>query len=130
MFARLYRIASLAALALVAACSNAPAETPPLYDSAVVGGFELQDAQGQTVSSEDFAGRYQMVYFGYAYCPDICPFDMAKMVRGLEAFEEPFEGLALEVVEIVEVAEDRRHGHTRAHSHLVDRRRDLAFLEQ
>ncbi|VVT06926.1 conserved exported hypothetical protein [Erythrobacter sp. EC-HK427] len=88
MFARLYRIASLAALAFVAACSNAPAEIPPLYDSAVVGGFELQDAQGQTVSSEDFAGRYQMVYFGYAYCPDICPFDMAKMVRGLESFEE------------------------------------------
>lgn len=88
MFARFYRIASLAALALVAGCVEAPVETPPLYDSAVVGGFELQDSEGNTVSSSDFAGRYQMVYFGYAYCPDICPFDMAKMVRGLEAFEE------------------------------------------
>lgn len=91
MFARIHRIASVAAscaaLGLVTACSLEPAETPPLYDSAVVGGFELQNAQGETVTDEDFAGRYQAVYFGYAYCPDICPFDMAKMVRGIEAFE-------------------------------------------
>ncbi|HRE36692.1 MAG TPA: SCO family protein, partial [Sphingopyxis terrae] len=36
----------------------------------------------------DFAGRYRIVYFGYSYCPDICPVDVQKLMRGLTAFEK------------------------------------------
>lgn len=96
MFARFFRIASLAGIAVLAACSQEqePSERPPLYDSAVVGGFTLQDAAGNTVTDDDFAGEYQLVYFGYAYCPDACPFDMAFIVRGIEAFEAANPDLA------------------------------------
>jgi protein SCO1/2 len=40
------------------------------------------------VRDSDFAGRYRIVYFGYSYCPDICPVDVQKLMRGLAAFEK------------------------------------------
>ena len=40
----------------------------------VVGGpFSLVDGDGHTVSDRDFRGKYMLVYFGYTYCPDVCP---------------------------------------------------------
>jgi protein SCO1/2 len=72
------RIAALSALALVAAC-NPP---PPLEGAAIGGPFELVDTNGQTVYASDFNGRYRMVYFGYTWCPDVCPFDLNRMMLG------------------------------------------------
>lgn len=46
--------------------------------------FTLKDATGSTRSSAEFAGKYMMIYFGYTYCPDICPTDLAKLTRSLE----------------------------------------------
>lgn len=94
-------IASLAAALLLGACggtaTQAPAVDPPLYGSSVVGGFDLVDPSGAQVSDADFAGRYQMVYFGYAYCPDVCPFDVARMMQGHAAFAEANPELAADV---------------------------------
>lgn len=77
----------LAALSLaLAACSGggaAPAQDPPLAGADIGGPFELVDQHGNTVRWEDFAGRYRMVYFGFTYCPDICPTDVGRMVHGL-----------------------------------------------
>ena len=40
----------------------------------VVGGpFTLTDGSGRTVTDGDFRGKYLLVYFGYTYCPDVCP---------------------------------------------------------
>ena len=38
-----------------------------------------------------------MIYFGYAYCPDICPFDMTRMMRGFDLFAEANPDLAEDV---------------------------------
>ncbi|WP_227819605.1 SCO family protein [Aurantiacibacter atlanticus] len=67
---------------------------PPLYDSAVVGGFDLVDTQGKQVLDSDFAGKYQMIYFGYAYCPDVCPFDVQRMMQGYNLFTAEHPDLA------------------------------------
>lgn len=92
------RITPLALCALLMGCgalaTPASEEVPALYDSAVVGGFDLIDAEGNAVSDEDFLGRYQIVYFGYAYCPDVCPFDMQRLVQGLNTFAEAKPDLA------------------------------------
>ncbi|RJY09884.1 SCO family protein [Aurantiacibacter aquimixticola] len=90
---------ALAPLALIA-CESEPAQDaapPPLYGSAVVGGFDLVGSNGEPVSDKDFAGRYQMVYFGYAYCPDVCPFDVQRMVQGYNQFAEANPQLADDV---------------------------------
>src|SRR6201999_4129004 len=37
------------------------------------GPFTLTDGAGHTVTDRDFRGRYLLVYFGYTFCPDVCP---------------------------------------------------------
>ena len=37
------------------------------------GPFTLQDGNGKTVTDKDFRGKYMLVYFGYTFCPDVCP---------------------------------------------------------
>jgi protein SCO1/2 len=37
------------------------------------GPFVLQDGRGKTVSDRDYRGKYMLVYFGYTFCPDVCP---------------------------------------------------------
>ncbi len=88
---------SLLLVTLVGCGQPAPEETPALYGSAVVGGFDLIDSNGDQVTDENFLGQYQMVYFGYAYCPDVCPFDVQRMVQGYNQFAEANPDLADDV---------------------------------
>lgn len=43
------------------------------------GPFTLIDQDGRKRSSADFRGRYMLIYFGYSYCPDVCPTTLALM---------------------------------------------------
>jgi protein SCO1 len=47
------------------------------------GDFTLQSAGGP-VSLKDFRGKVVLVYFGYTYCPDICPTSLAVTAEGLK----------------------------------------------
>jgi protein SCO1/2 len=47
---------------------------------ALIGGpFALTDQHGARVTEQDFAGRFMLVYFGYTFCPDICPATLAQL---------------------------------------------------
>lgn len=48
------------------------------------GPFSLIDADGHTVSDQDFRDRFMLVYFGYTHCPDVCPLDLAVMTEALD----------------------------------------------
>lgn len=61
---------------------------PPLEGAKIGGAFTLTDQDGKTVRDTDFAGKYRLIYFGYSFCPDICPVDVQKLMRGLAAFEK------------------------------------------
>lgn len=65
----------------------APAR-PPLEGARIGGAFTLTDQNGRTVRDTDFAGQYRLIYFGYSFCPDICPVDLQKLMRGLAQFEK------------------------------------------
>jgi len=84
-------IASVAiALALaLSGCggASAPKEEPPLAGAAIGGDFALTNSKGQAVRWDDFAGKYRIVYFGYTFCPDICPTDMQRVAQGLKALK-------------------------------------------
>jgi len=48
------------------------------------GPFNLIDQDGQSVSEADFKGQYMLIYFGYTYCPDICPTSLSAMADALD----------------------------------------------
>lgn len=52
--------------------------------NALVGGaFEATDHTGKRVTNEDFAGKYALYYFGYTYCPDVCPAELQVISAAL-----------------------------------------------
>jgi protein SCO1 len=75
----------LCATGVLAACT-APVAPPPLAGAKIGGPFALVDQNGAVVTERSYAGRYRIMYFGYTYCPDICPTDVANLARGLKAF--------------------------------------------
>jgi cytochrome oxidase Cu insertion factor (SCO1/SenC/PrrC family) len=50
----------------------------------VGGPFKLVDQSGKPVSDADFRGRYMLIYFGYSFCPDVCPTTLAVMAQALD----------------------------------------------
>ncbi len=46
--------------------------------------FELTASHGQTVSLEDFEGQLVMLYFGYTFCPDVCPATLSELSSAME----------------------------------------------
>src|SRR3546814_7066700 len=66
---------------------TADAESPPLAGATIGGPFNLVDQNGQPYGDRNLKGHYALVYFGYSYCPDVCPTDLARMMQGLKLFE-------------------------------------------
>ena len=51
---------------------------------ALGGPFSLQDHNGQRVTEGAFAGRLGLIYFGFTYCPDVCPTELGLMASALD----------------------------------------------
>lgn len=51
---------------------------------ALVGGeFEATNQDGARVTDKDFLGKYTLYYFGYTYCPDVCPAELQVISAAL-----------------------------------------------
>lgn len=92
MFQSFAPLALASALALsacsdIASGSEAPGD-PPLAGSSIGGDFELMGSDGETIRWSDFDGSYRIVYFGFTYCPDICPTDVQRFTQGLKIARE------------------------------------------
>ncbi|MET0269025.1 MAG: SCO family protein [Sphingomonas sp.] len=92
-------LAALLACLPLPACQQPPAE-PPLAGARLGGPLPLVDQDGRRVNDARFAGRYRLVYFGYTFCPDVCPVDMQILGRGLTLFEQqhPAEGAKVQPI--------------------------------
>lgn len=62
--------------------SVAPATARPAI--AIGGPFQLVDHTGKTITDADYRGRFLLIYFGYGYCPDVCPTELANMAAALD----------------------------------------------
>ena len=49
--------------------------------------FELVDDVGRRVTQDSLKGRYSLIYFGFTYCPDVCPTSLQIMALALEEIE-------------------------------------------
>jgi len=64
--------------------ANAPA--PSAQSSIQMGGpFHLVDQNGRPVSDRDLLGKPTVMFFGFTYCPDVCPTTLADMTAWLKA---------------------------------------------
>ena len=93
MKTRLLRIAAASILAIAVSAGiawwqvrSATTTVESGTKSAVpIGGpFTLTDQLGKTVTDADFRGKYMLIYFGYTYCPDVCPTELGVMTQALD----------------------------------------------
>jgi protein SCO1/2 len=57
--------------------------------TALVGGpFTMTDHTGKRVTDKDFLGKYMLVFFGFTYCPDVCPTELQVMSAALDELGE------------------------------------------
>ncbi|MCB1563001.1 MAG: SCO family protein [Alphaproteobacteria bacterium] len=70
------------------ATTQKPVKSTPIAGIQIGGPFELTDHNGQRVSEKDFAGSYKLIYFGFTYCPAICPTELQKITRVMKALPE------------------------------------------
>jgi protein SCO1 len=98
-------IAALLAFAVSADATRAE-DTPPdqvtaaqmmddlMYGRGTVGGpFTLTDQNGRERSDRDFRGKLMIVYFGYTFCPDVCPADLMAITQALDALGHAADGV-------------------------------------
>jgi protein SCO1 len=83
----LARALAILLMILAAAACQGTDEEPPLKGATIGGHFTLTDQDGRRVSDSQFRGKYMLVYFGFANCPDVCPLDLQILGAGLRRFE-------------------------------------------
>ena len=87
---RIFLLTASALLALVlgylVAALTRP--TPPLNQAApnfsLDGEFNLVDETGKLVTQESYTGKFKLVYFGFTFCPDVCPLQLEVVSRALD----------------------------------------------
>jgi protein SCO1/2 len=77
-----HAFAFAAATALAPAGAWAADEAPP---SPINGHFALQTLDGKDVSDGDYKGKWLLIYFGYTFCPDVCPTTLSQIGAALDA---------------------------------------------
>ncbi|MGM0825599.1 MAG: SCO family protein [Pseudomonadota bacterium] len=50
--------------------------------------FSLVDENGQSVEAEGYRGKVTLVYFGYTFCPDVCPITLARLAGTLNRLDD------------------------------------------
>jgi len=102
---RLFPIALLLGLT---ACSNAAPGDPPLAGARIGGPFQLTDQDGKAVTDAAFAGKYRIMYFGYTYCPDVCPTTAQTIGAAMRLLDKSDAALSAKVVPIFVTVDPER----------------------
>ena len=87
----------LPVLLALSACQQQPDAVAPLAGARIGGPLALVDGDGRPFNERNLLGRYAIVYFGYTFCPDVCPLDMAAIGAGLKQVERTDPDIAAKV---------------------------------
>lgn len=102
------RLLPISLLLALAACSNATPADPPLAGAKIGGPFQLIDQDGRAITDKAFAGKYRIMYFGYTYCPDVCPTTAQTIGAAMRLLDKSDPALSAKVVPVfVTVDPDR-----------------------
>lgn len=62
--------------------------------SAIGGPFALTDGDGKTWTDKDFRGKLMVIYFGFAYCPDVCPTSLGAVGAAMDLLGPASDAIA------------------------------------
>ncbi|MET4698549.1 cytochrome oxidase Cu insertion factor (SCO1/SenC/PrrC family) [Constrictibacter sp. MBR-5] len=79
--------------ALVRMLTSDPATGGSFGEPLIGGSFTLVDGTGATRTDDDFRGRLMLVYFGFTYCPDVCPTELQAMGQAVDLLGEKAESV-------------------------------------
>jgi protein SCO1/2 len=86
--ALLAALTALCCLALPLPALADPGAAEAEEPAGIIPRYLLTDPQGRAVTNEDFKGRFQLLAFGYTYCPDVCPTTLVEMADILKRLGE------------------------------------------
>lgn len=82
-------------------------ETAAALTEVPIGGpFTLTDQNGRRVSDEEFRGRLMLVYFGYTFCPDMCPLGLTTIADAINDLPPEIQDQVVPVFITVDPARD------------------------
>ncbi|PHJ26040.1 sco1 protein [Cystoisospora suis] len=84
------------------------------------GPWTLVDMYGNIRDSEEFVGKYQLIYFGFSFCPDICPQELEKMAQVIEIIVDPKRDTVAQVKAYCEEFHPRLLGFTGTPAQIKD----------
>ena len=104
------RIATVAVVALFGALFAwfvvLPRLQPHIFSGAVIQStqkaprLELDASNGNTIRMTDFEGKVVVVYFGYTFCPDVCPATLNKLADAVELLGDKAEDVQVMMVSV------------------------------
>ena len=69
----------------------------PVAGLSVGGPYTLTDDAGNTVTEQNYAGDYKLIYFGFTYCPAICPTELQKISQVMRSLEDKEPQIAAKI---------------------------------
>jgi cytochrome oxidase Cu insertion factor (SCO1/SenC/PrrC family) len=98
----------LAAVVLLGVRWLGPGSEPAaaLTEVPIGGPFTLTDQNGRRVSDEEFRGRLMLVYFGYTFCPDMCPLGLTTIADAIDVLPPELQDQVVPVFITVDPARD------------------------
>ena len=94
---RVFSLLGFLLFLLIAGCSGGQDNAPPLQGAKLGGAFTLVDQDGKQVSDRQFDGKYRIVYFGYTFCPDVCPIDLQTIAKAMRQLDKSDPALSAKV---------------------------------
>lgn len=97
---------ALVAVASVALAGRLLLMSPEPVRPEIGGPFTLTGPDGKPVSDAAFRGKLMLVFFGYTYCPDVCPTGLAQIAQAMDLLGKDAE----QVVPILITVDPERDG--------------------
>jgi protein SCO1/2 len=90
---------------IVSACTNGPADASQFKGTMMPASipapnFTFTDAEGQEVQLSDYLGQIVLLYFGYTFCPDVCPTTLSDLKRVQNQVDESGENVQMIMITV------------------------------